>query len=199
MKTIQEIVESGATVDVSPDRVKIITPDDFEMPPGGLHIRWPDPPLDQEARMMDYKWYAALAYVRANKLNYNVIEGPNDRFGLIASGKAYNDTRSGPARPRPGRRHLPPPRHPPAQGQCGVAAGSDHHPRLRHRPAGNPRHRREAPGHRIPDQGRALQLAPRRAPERDGQVRGDRGRHERRRVEPPQPQPTAGCCAPRPI
>ena len=93
MKTIQEIVESGATVDVSPDRVKIITPDDFEMPPGGLHIRWPDPPLDQEARMMDFKWYAALAYVRANKLNHNVIEGPNDRFGLIASGKAYNDTR----------------------------------------------------------------------------------------------------------
>jgi indolepyruvate ferredoxin oxidoreductase len=25
---------------------------------------------------MDYKWYAALAYVRANKLNHNVIEGP---------------------------------------------------------------------------------------------------------------------------
>ncbi|RVT86113.1 indolepyruvate ferredoxin oxidoreductase family protein [Inhella crocodyli] len=92
MKTIQEIVESGATVDVSPDRVNIVLPTDFEMPPGGVHIRWPDPPLDQEARMMDFKWYAALAYVRANKLNHNVIEGPNDRFGLIASGKAYNDT-----------------------------------------------------------------------------------------------------------
>ena len=38
------------------------------MPPGGLHIRWPDPPLEQEARLMDYKWYAALAYVRANRL-----------------------------------------------------------------------------------------------------------------------------------
>ena len=42
---------------------------------------------------MDYKWYAALAYVRANKLNHNVIAGPNDRFGIIASGKAFNDTR----------------------------------------------------------------------------------------------------------
>ncbi|MBC7469789.1 MAG: indolepyruvate ferredoxin oxidoreductase family protein, partial [Ramlibacter sp.] len=41
----------------------------------------------------DYKWYAALAYIRANRLNYNVIEGPHDRFGIIASGKAYNDTR----------------------------------------------------------------------------------------------------------
>jgi len=93
MKTIQEIVESSASVSVDPDRVNIVMPEDFQMPPGGLHIRWPDPPLDQEARMMDYKWYAALAYVRANKLNHNVIAGPNDRFGIIASGKAWNDTR----------------------------------------------------------------------------------------------------------
>jgi indolepyruvate ferredoxin oxidoreductase len=93
MKTIQEVVESSASVSVQPDRVKIILPEDFVMPPGGLHIRWPDVPLEQEARLMDYKWYAALAYVRANKLNYNVIEGPKDRFGIIASGKAYNDTR----------------------------------------------------------------------------------------------------------
>ncbi len=63
------------------------------MPPGGLHIRWPDGALDQEARLMDYKWYAALAYVRANRLNHNVVESANDRFGIIASGKAFNDTR----------------------------------------------------------------------------------------------------------
>jgi indolepyruvate ferredoxin oxidoreductase len=93
MKTIQEVVESSASVSVDPDRVKIILPEDFIMPPGGLHIRWPDAPLEQEARLMDYKWYAALAYVRANKLNHNVIEGPHDRFGVIASGKAFNDTR----------------------------------------------------------------------------------------------------------
>ena len=93
VKTIQEIVESSATVEIDPDRVKILLPDDFDMPPGGLHIRWPDAPLEQEARLMHYKWYAALAYVRANRLNRNVIEGPHDRLGLIASGKAYNDTR----------------------------------------------------------------------------------------------------------
>ena len=93
MKTIQEVVESSSSVIVDPARVKILLPEDFRMPPGGLHIRWPDAPLEQEARLMDYKWYAALAYVRANRLNHNVIEGANDRFGLIASGKAYNDTR----------------------------------------------------------------------------------------------------------
>jgi indolepyruvate ferredoxin oxidoreductase len=93
MKTIQEVVESSSSVFVDPDRVKIVLPGDFEMPPGGVHIRWPDPPLEQEARLMEHKWYAALAYVRANRLNHNVIEGPNDCFGIIASGKAYNDTR----------------------------------------------------------------------------------------------------------
>lgn len=92
MKTIQEIVESSATAEIDPERVKIILPE-FDMPPGGVHIRWPDPALDQEARLFDYKWYAALAYIRANKLNHNVVQGPHDRFGIIASGKAYNDTR----------------------------------------------------------------------------------------------------------
>ncbi|MBL8306933.1 MAG: indolepyruvate ferredoxin oxidoreductase family protein [Rubrivivax sp.] len=93
LKTIQEVVESSSSVIVDPDRVDIVLPEDFVMPPGGLHIRWPDAPLEQEARLMDYKWYAALAYVRANKLNHDVIAGPNDRFGVIASGKAFNDTR----------------------------------------------------------------------------------------------------------
>ncbi|MDO8455794.1 MAG: indolepyruvate ferredoxin oxidoreductase family protein [Burkholderiaceae bacterium] len=93
MKTIQEIVESSATAMIDPERVQIVMPTDFQMPPGGVHIRWPDAALEQEARLFDYKWYAALAYIRANRLNYNVIEGKNDRFGLMASGKAYNDTR----------------------------------------------------------------------------------------------------------
>jgi indolepyruvate ferredoxin oxidoreductase len=93
MKTIQEIVESSATAMIDPERVQVRLPEDFAMPPGGLHIRWPDAALEQEARLFDFKWYAALAYVRANRLNHNVIEGPNDRFGIIASGKAYNDTR----------------------------------------------------------------------------------------------------------
>ena len=92
MKTIQEIVESSATAEIDPQRVNIVIPE-FDMPRGGLHIRWPDDALSQEARLFDYKWYAALAYVRANRLNHNVIESAHDRFGLIASGKAYNDTR----------------------------------------------------------------------------------------------------------
>ncbi|WP_115682453.1 indolepyruvate ferredoxin oxidoreductase family protein [Cupriavidus taiwanensis] len=93
MKTVQEVVESGASVVTDSDRVRILLPEDFTMPAGGLHIRWPDDPLAAEARMMEFKWPAALAYVRSNRLNRNVVEGPNDRLGIIASGKAYSDTR----------------------------------------------------------------------------------------------------------
>ncbi|RZI84115.1 MAG: indolepyruvate ferredoxin oxidoreductase family protein [Rubrivivax sp.] len=93
MKVIQEVVESSSSVSVEPDRVQILLPEDFAVPPGGLHIRWPDSPLEQEARLMDYKWYAALAYVRANRLNRTVIDSKHARLGLIASGKAYNDMR----------------------------------------------------------------------------------------------------------
>ncbi|WP_306546424.1 indolepyruvate ferredoxin oxidoreductase family protein [Malikia spinosa] len=92
MKTIQEVVESGAGVEVDPQRVQIVLPD-FPMPAGGLHIRWPDTPLAQEDRLMNHKWYAALAYVRANRLNHDVWSSPDDRYGIIASGKAYSDTR----------------------------------------------------------------------------------------------------------
>ena len=177
MKTIQEIVESSATAMIDPERVEIRIPTDFQMPPGGLHIRWPDHALEQEARLYDYKWYAALAYIRANRLNYNVIEGPNDRFGLIASGKAYNDTRQALIDLGLDDDDLPPAGHPPAQGRRGLAAGSAGHARIRQGPAGDPGGRGKAPGHRIPAEGRALQLAPRRAAQRGRQVRRGRGRH----------------------
>ena len=93
MKTIQEVVESSASVVIDAQRVPIVLPEDFTMPPGGVHVRWPDHALEQEARLFDFKWYAALAYVRANRLNRDLVRGDRDRFGLIASGKAYNDMR----------------------------------------------------------------------------------------------------------
>jgi len=93
MKMVQEIIESSATAQISPERVRIQLPEGFEPPPGGLHIRWPDSPLVQEERLFNHKWRAALAYMRANRLNYNAIAAPHDRLGIIASGKAYNDTR----------------------------------------------------------------------------------------------------------
>ncbi|WP_059413788.1 indolepyruvate ferredoxin oxidoreductase family protein [Cupriavidus basilensis] len=93
MKCVTDVVESSASVEIDPERVRIKLPEDVAMPPDGLNIRWPDPPLVQEARLLDHKWYAALAYVRANKLNRVVLDSPDARFGIMTAGKAYLDVR----------------------------------------------------------------------------------------------------------
>ncbi|MBP6751056.1 MAG: indolepyruvate ferredoxin oxidoreductase family protein, partial [Xanthomonadaceae bacterium] len=90
-KTIAETVESSASVDVNPLALRIATPDDFEMPPSGLNIRWPDPPLEQEMRLHRYAVKAAQAFARANRLDRIVIDSPNARLGIVTTGKSYLD------------------------------------------------------------------------------------------------------------
>ena len=90
--------------DRSASACEIRIPTDFQMPPGGLHIRWPDAALEQEARLFDYKWYAALAYIRANRLNYNVIEGPQRPLRHHRQRQGLQRHAPGAARPGPGRR-----------------------------------------------------------------------------------------------
>jgi indolepyruvate ferredoxin oxidoreductase len=93
MKTIAETVDTSASVDIDPARVELVTPDDFEIPPDGLNIRWPDKPLEQEFRLHRHKLYAALAYARANKLDRVVMDSPKARFGIVTTGKSYLDVR----------------------------------------------------------------------------------------------------------
>jgi indolepyruvate ferredoxin oxidoreductase len=92
-KAISETVESGASVWVDPERVKIVMPTDFMLPPGGLGIRNPDPPLDQERRLHGPKMAAVKAFVRANGFDKMVIDPPRARIGIMTTGKAYLDTR----------------------------------------------------------------------------------------------------------
>jgi indolepyruvate ferredoxin oxidoreductase len=92
-KTIAETVDSSASVEIAPERIDISIPDDFELPPGGLNIRWPDQPLEQEYRLHKYKLYAALAFARVNKLDRIVIDSPRPRFGIVTTGKSYLDVR----------------------------------------------------------------------------------------------------------
>jgi indolepyruvate ferredoxin oxidoreductase len=93
-KCVKENIESTASVDGHIDRVKIVTPDDFRMPPGGLNIRPRDVVLEQEARLHDYKRDAMLAFVRANDLNRMILSGGRTpKIGVITVGKSYLDVR----------------------------------------------------------------------------------------------------------
>src|SRR4029079_11032957 len=94
LKCMHETVESTGVVDCSIDVVKIITPDDFQMPEGGLNIRLVDTILGQETRLHDFKRDAMLAFVRANKLNRIITTGGRaPKIGVITTGKAYLDVR----------------------------------------------------------------------------------------------------------
>ncbi len=90
-KTIAETVESSASVDVDPFARRIVLPEDFELPPGGLNIRWPDPPLDQEMRLHRYAVRAAQAFARANRVDRIVLDSPRARLGIVTTGKSYLD------------------------------------------------------------------------------------------------------------
>jgi indolepyruvate ferredoxin oxidoreductase len=91
LKCMKDTIDASATVDVGEDRVRIIHPTDFVMPDGGLSLRFPDPPLEQEERLHKYKLEAAKAFARANKLDRVDIKGENDRIGIVTCGKSYLD------------------------------------------------------------------------------------------------------------
>ncbi|KMJ52732.1 indolepyruvate ferredoxin oxidoreductase [Vogesella sp. EB] len=91
IKAITDTIESSAVVDISPDRVNCVIPDDFPLPADGLSIRWPDTPLAQEKRVLHHRLYAALAYARVNKLNHVTLDSPKARLGIITCGKSYLD------------------------------------------------------------------------------------------------------------
>ena len=97
IKCVTDIVESGATVVLGQDRIAPMIPTDFELPAGGLGIRFNYIDfLGEEARLLNYKIPAVKAYIRANRLNQVLWrEGPGvkPKLGLASAGKAYADMR----------------------------------------------------------------------------------------------------------
>jgi indolepyruvate ferredoxin oxidoreductase len=92
-KAVTETVESSASIEVDPASFAINTPEDWLMPPGGLGIRWPDPPLELERRLHGPKMQAIAAFARANRIDWPVWPSRGARVGIVTTGKAYLDVR----------------------------------------------------------------------------------------------------------
>jgi indolepyruvate ferredoxin oxidoreductase len=95
MKVITETVETTGEIDLTDEMKPFLLPTDFDMPPGGLNLRWPDDRFSQDRRLQDYKGFAALAFARANKIDRVTLDTPNARYGIMASGKSYEDVKQG--------------------------------------------------------------------------------------------------------
>jgi len=90
IKSMKDTIEATSVVDGDPHRLSIVIPE-FDMPLDGLNIRLQDTPHLQEARMHDYKRFAAQAFARANKLDRRVHGGPGARVGIVSAGKSWLD------------------------------------------------------------------------------------------------------------
>ncbi len=90
LKTMKDTIEVTSVVDGRPDRMGVVIPE-FDMPEGGLNIRLGDTPHLQEARVIDYKRFAAETFSHANKLDKRVWGKPGAKIGFVAAGKNWLD------------------------------------------------------------------------------------------------------------
>ncbi|PVA08308.1 indolepyruvate ferredoxin oxidoreductase family protein [Thalassorhabdomicrobium marinisediminis] len=90
LKTMKDTIEVTSVVDGDPHRMQFVAPE-FEMPEGGLNIRLVDTPVAQEARMIDYKRFAAEAFARANRIDKAVWPREGAKIGIVAAGKNWLD------------------------------------------------------------------------------------------------------------
>ena len=88
MKLVTDVVEGGGSVYVSPDNPKITAPDDTGP---DTSIKTFTPFLEQERLLWDVKLKKVMTYARANEIN-RIEEAPEARIGIMAAGKAWQDT-----------------------------------------------------------------------------------------------------------
>ncbi len=93
LKCMKDTIDASASVDVGLQRARITIPADFPMPAGGLNIRWPDAPLDQEERLHKHKIEAVKAFARVNGIDRVVADSAQARLGIVTCGKSYLDVR----------------------------------------------------------------------------------------------------------
>src|SRR5262249_10639497 len=89
MKLVDSNIGASGTVVIDPDRPPFALPNDFAMPPDGVHARWPDDRIPQEWRLKHVKLPATLAFARANSLDRIVHDSAKPRLRIAPPGKAW--------------------------------------------------------------------------------------------------------------
>ena len=92
LKCLTDTVDSGASVEVGLERMRIVTPE-FAFPARDHHITMNNIPLEIERAVYQVKLPAAQAFARANGIDRVALGAPRPRFGIVTAGKAYLDVR----------------------------------------------------------------------------------------------------------
>lgn len=91
LKVMKDTVEATSVIDGNINRMSFSEPK-LNMPEGGLNIRLIDQPVDQEARLIEYKIDAAKSFARENKIDKCIWSGgKRPKIGLVAAGKNWLD------------------------------------------------------------------------------------------------------------
>jgi indolepyruvate ferredoxin oxidoreductase len=90
-KLLPETIETSATISADIDRTRITLPH-FEFPAEGVNAFLTDSVYEQEARIKQYRLPAAIAFSRANALNYVSHDCENPKIGIVSMGKSWRDT-----------------------------------------------------------------------------------------------------------
>ena len=90
-KLAGSICEGSATVQVAAPRTWPVP--EFALPPGGLHLRWPDDAAEMEHRAKALRLPAAQAFVRAAGLDRTFGARGAARLGIVVPGRAYAQLR----------------------------------------------------------------------------------------------------------
>src|SRR5260221_115599 len=91
LKPLAETLDCSTSLDADLHALTIRAPDDFRLPEGAVHIRWPDPWHEQEPRHIRYKLEAAQAFARANRIDRVTHDSKRPRVGILTAGKSYGD------------------------------------------------------------------------------------------------------------
>jgi indolepyruvate ferredoxin oxidoreductase len=89
-KAISETVESAMSLELPP-YPQFVLPENFVVPTGGLHYRWPDLPGPQIEERLEAKKAATLAFAAANPIDRKIFDIPQARYGIVTTGKAHLD------------------------------------------------------------------------------------------------------------
>jgi indolepyruvate ferredoxin oxidoreductase len=92
LKCLTDTVDSGASVEVGPERVRLVLPE-FAFPARDHHVTMNNIPLEIERALYQVKLPAAQAFARANGIDRVALDAPRRRFGIVTAGKAYLDVR----------------------------------------------------------------------------------------------------------